>query len=91
MMRVLVMPNSDSARSTLSSPTCPRTRSAAALSDTVIIDIARSRQLSTTGSRNVDTPVGPGVQSAGLIRTVAVGDNSPDSKARHRATSSGSL
>ena len=61
------------------------------LSDTAIMDRARSRMLIRTGSSNADSPVGPGTRSAGPTSTRRRGSNRPASNSRHSAVSRPSL
>ena len=65
-----------------STPTRPVTTSVAALSLTVIMEVATSRSDHSVGSLNTDRPVGPGVASAGASRIRCAGSRSPAATAR---------
>ncbi|OLL75527.1 hypothetical protein Ae168Ps1_3928c [Pseudonocardia sp. Ae168_Ps1] len=89
-IRVPVRPSSAGRAATRSRPTAACTTSAAALSETVIIEVTRSRLLIVTGSASAEIPVAPGVRPGGTT-TGSRGSSRPSSTARQYPTSTSSL
>src|SRR5207247_1289061 len=68
-----------------------RRMSVAALSLTAIMDVARSRRETTASSAKVDSPVGPAVLSAALVRTISEGSIFPALTCRQNSSATSSL